>query len=30
MDFTEQSATPAVVESFARTPDPRLRRSWAV
>lgn len=25
MDFTEQSATPAVVESFARTPDPRLR-----
>ncbi|MGW3243505.1 dioxygenase family protein [Streptomyces sp. NPDC001070] len=25
MDFTEESATPAVVESFARTPDPRLR-----
>ncbi|MDX3098579.1 dioxygenase [Streptomyces sp. ME19-03-3] len=25
MDFTEQSATPAVVESFARTPDARLR-----
>jgi catechol 1,2-dioxygenase len=24
-DFTEQTATPAVVESFARTPDPRLR-----
>jgi catechol 1,2-dioxygenase len=25
MDFTEESATAAVVESFARTPDPRLR-----
>ncbi|SNT49000.1 intradiol ring-cleavage dioxygenase [Actinacidiphila glaucinigra] len=25
MDFNELSATPAVVESFARTPDPRLR-----
>ncbi|MFD3456470.1 intradiol ring-cleavage dioxygenase [Streptomyces sp. NPDC058691] len=25
MDFTEESATPAVVESFAGTPDPRLR-----
>jgi catechol 1,2-dioxygenase len=24
-DFTEQTATPAVVESFSSTPDPRLR-----
>lgn len=25
MDFTEETATAAVVDSFARTPDPRLR-----
>lgn len=25
MDFSEQSATPAVVDSFRHTPDPRLR-----
>jgi hydroxyquinol 1,2-dioxygenase len=29
MDFTEDSATPAVVASFAGTPDPRLREVLA-